>query len=67
MNISGITNTYSNKLHINNNRVPYYRTMISKRGIHTSSKGLNKPLIWVYDVTDLSRNLQGLVKGAPFL
>ncbi len=65
LNISGITNTYSNKLHINN-RVPYYRTMVSNRGIHTSSKGLNKPLIWVYDVTDLSRNLQGLVKGAPF-
>lgn len=65
LNTPGITNnTYSNKLHIN--RVPYYKTMISKRGIHTSSKGLNKPLIWVYDVTNLSGNLQGLVKGAPF-
>lgn len=40
--------------------------MISKRGIHTSNKGLNKPLIWVYDITDLSGNQQELVNGAPF-
>lgn len=39
---------------------------ISKRDIHTDSKGLNKPLIWVYDVTNLSGNLHGLVNGAPF-
>ena len=33
------------------------------RSVHTSSKG---PLIWVYDITKLSDDLNCLVKGAPF-
>ena len=39
---------------------------MSKRGFHTDSKGLDKPLIWVYDINNLSVNLYGLVEGAPF-
>lgn len=39
---------------------------MSKRGIHTESKDLNKTLIWVYDISNLSKNSLGLVEGAPF-
>lgn len=39
---------------------------MSKRGFHTDSKGLDKSLIWVYDINNLSGNLYGLVEGAPF-
>lgn len=42
---------------------------LSKRGFHTDSKGslrLDKSLIWVYDINNLSGNLYGLVEGAPF-
>ena len=39
---------------------------LSKRGFHTDSKGLDKSLIWVYDINNLSENLYGLVEGAPF-
>lgn len=39
---------------------------MSKRGIHTDSRGLNKSHIWVYDINNLSGNLHGLVEGAPF-
>jgi hypothetical protein len=42
LNISGISiNSYSNKLH----KFPQYKVGMSKRGIHTDSKGLNKSLI----------------------
>ena len=37
---------------------------MSKRGFHTDSKGLDKSLIWVYDINNLSGNLYGLVEGA---
>lgn len=39
---------------------------LSKRGFHTHSKGLDKSLIWVYDINNLSGDLYGLVEGAPF-
>lgn len=39
---------------------------MSKRGFHTDSKGLDKSLIWVYDINNLSGDLYGLVEGAPF-
>lgn len=39
---------------------------MSKRGFHTDSKGLDKPLIWVYDINNLSGDLYGLVEGSPF-
>ena len=46
---------------------PYYKVIISKRSIHTSSKGSIKSPIWVYDISNTLGNQQGLVKGAPFI
>lgn len=69
-NTSGLfSNSYSNKFH----KFSYCRgcfaagmVSLSKRGFHTYSKALDKSLIWVYDINNLSGNLYGLVEGAPF-
>lgn len=64
---SGVKNiTYSNNKRSAISPKRSLRNTIPKISIHTTSKASKKPLILVYDINNLSRSSQGLVKGAPF-